>query len=332
MRVTRIKIVAPGIILNGQPMLNQLLARRVLIVLGKGGVGKTTLSAALALVAADSGARVLAMECDPRAPMAAGFGRQPAYDPVAITPKFSTMVLDGAHALEEYLGLVVPGRAILRAVFHSRLYQFFVQAAPGLKELMMLGKIYYEIRQKSAKQARWDLIILDAPASGQALSLLRMPTAARGTFGESIVGHEAHNIIRMLHDRRICAIAQVTTADSLALSETIETCEELHEMRLAPAAIFFNRLKTAEFDGADIGFLKRHGSMLRNEKQLGYLTELARHELERIAEQRAALARLRKEIAAPVIEVPELRGVSGDELAKEIASGLASAEATTALA
>ena len=58
------------------------------------------------------------------------------------------MVLEGRHALEEYLKLVIPARAVMRAVFASRLYQFFVNAAPGLKELMMLGKVYYEAERK----------------------------------------------------------------------------------------------------------------------------------------------------------------------------------------
>src|SRR5512137_3045317 len=95
-RPTRIEMQS-GHHVRGSSTLNQLLARRALIVLGKGGVGKSTLSAALAMVAADSGTRVLAMECDPRAPMASAFGRPPSFDPVEIMPNFSTMVLDGAH-------------------------------------------------------------------------------------------------------------------------------------------------------------------------------------------------------------------------------------------
>src|ERR1700733_9302449 len=115
-------------------MLNEILARRVLIVLGKGGVGKSTLSAAIAKLATLS---------------------------------------DGRAALEEYLRLVVPGRMLLKAVFASRLYQFFVKAAPGLRELMMLGKIYYEAGLDGAKPPARNIIVVDAPASGQAMSLLK---------------------------------------------------------------------------------------------------------------------------------------------------------------
>ena len=82
-------------------------------------------------------------------------------------------------------------------MFSSRLYQFFVQAAPGLKELMMLGKIYYEAERKLGGSNHWDLIVVDAPASGQALSILKMLTAAQQTFGDSVAGREAGNIHRM---------------------------------------------------------------------------------------------------------------------------------------
>src|SRR5579872_255076 len=223
-------------------MLNENLARRVLIVLGKGGVGKSTLSAALAKVATLSDYRALIMECDARAPLAAIFGIKPSFTPTQVAYNLDLMTLDGRAALEEYLRLVVPGRMLLKAVFASRIYQFFVQAAPGLRELMMLGKVFYDASKDDAKLPGRRIIIVDAPASGQAMSLLKMPAAALSTFGDSVVGKEARNIERMLRDRRNCAIVQVTTADSLSISETIETHVQLRKIHLAPAAVIFNRM------------------------------------------------------------------------------------------
>src|SRR5258707_12849183 len=159
-------------------MLNEILAHRVLIVLGKGGVGKSTLTAASVKVATISGDRALIMEPDSRAPLAATFGVTPSFAQTHVVHNLDLMTLDGGAALEEYLRLVVPGRMLLKAVFASRIYQFFVQAAPGLRELMMLGKVYYETERAPSDPLRHDLIVVDAPASGQALSLLKMPTAA----------------------------------------------------------------------------------------------------------------------------------------------------------
>ena len=304
-------------------MLNEILARRVLIVLGKGGVGKSTLSAAIAKLATLSGARALIMECDARAPLAATFGIAPSFAPAPVADNLALMTLDGRAALEEYLRLVVPGRMLLKAVFASRLYQFFVQAAPGLRELMMLGKIYYEAGLDGAKAPARQIIVVDAPASGQAMSLLKMPTAALATFGDSIVGKEARNISRMMRDRRNCAIVQVTTADSLSISETIETHAQLSSIHLAPAAVLFNRMPPAQFDTDDIAALtNRRGPHLRK-KDLDHLAELAKSELSRAVEARKALARIRTETAAPVLEVAEHSGLSGIELIDPIAADLA---------
>jgi anion-transporting ArsA/GET3 family ATPase len=218
---------------------------------------------------------------------------------------------------------VVPGRMLLKAVFASRLYQFFVQAAPGLRELMMLGKIYYEAGRDGAKPPARQIIVVDAPASGQAMSLLKMPTAARSTFGDSIVGKEASNISRMMRDRRNCAIVQVTTADSLSVSETIETHAQLSNIHLAPAAVLFNRMPPAEFVADDISALtNRRGPHLRK-KDLEHLAELAKSELSRAAEARKAIARIRTETGGPVLEIAEHGGLSGIELIDHIAAELA---------
>src|SRR5580658_10464289 len=304
-------------------MLNEILGRRVLIVLGKGGVGKSTLSAALAKVAILSGARALIMECDARAPLAATFGVASSFVPTQIAHNLDLMTLDGAPALEEYLRLVVPGRMLLKAVFASRIYQFFVQAAPGLRELMMLGKVFYDAGRTDPKPPPRSVIIVDAPASGQAMSLLKMPTAARSTFGDSVVGKEASNISKMLRDQRNCGIIQVTTADSLSISETIETHAQLSSIHLAPAAVLFNRMPPSEFDAGDISALtNRRGPHLRK-KDLEHLAELAKSELSRAAQARKALARIRTETDGPVFEIAEHSGLSGVALIDTIAGELA---------
>jgi arsenite/tail-anchored protein-transporting ATPase len=304
-------------------VLNDILSRRVLIVLGKGGVGKSTLSAALAKIATISDARALIMECDARAPIAATFGVASSLEPAQVAHNLDLMTLDGRAALEEYLRLVVPGRMLLKAVFASRIYQFFVQAAPGLRELMMLGKVYYEADSDGGKAAPPRIIVVDAPASGQAMSLLKMPTAARSTFGDSVVGKEASNISKMLRDRRNCAIIQVTTADSLSISETIETHAQLSNLNLAPAAVIFNRMPPSEFDAADISTLMNRDLPNVRKKNLEHLAELAKSELNRVSQARKAIAKIRAETAAPVLEIPEYGGLSGIELMDRIAAELA---------
>jgi len=304
-------------------MLKELLNHRALILLGKGGVGKTSAGAALALTAAQSGDRVLVMECDSHAPMTSLFGHKRSFEPVEVAPNLHLMCLDGRHSLEEYLRLVLPGRAVLNVVFSSRLYQYFVQAAPGLRELMMLGKLYYEVEQNPKSQALWSKVILDAPASGQALNLLKMPLAAHETFGESIVGREARNITRMLRDQGQCAIVQVTTPDSLSLTETLDTHAALGAIGLKVAAVILNRRNPASFASADIERFARNPRLRRRLKTMDHLCELARAELERASVSRHALAQLKERIQSPVIELAEHRGLAGLELVKELAAELA---------
>ncbi|HVA80327.1 MAG TPA: ArsA-related P-loop ATPase [Candidatus Binataceae bacterium] len=305
-------------------MLADLPDRRVIFLLGKGGVGKTTLAAALATARARAGTRTLLIEMDARAPMAAILGVKRSYAPVEAEPNLFAMLLDGGHALEEYLAIVVPGRVMLRAVFASRLYQFFVQAAPGLRELMALGKIYYESGRVEQGRKAWASIIIDAPSSGQALALLRMPAAARATFRTSVVGTQAANIGKWLRDRATCAVLEVTTADSLAMSEVLEMHATLEAMRLAPAGVLFNRITAADFDSADVTAMLGGDPKSTDAHARKHLEEVAHAEIVRARLERAALERIARETRISPIGVPELRGRNGRDLIDALASFLSS--------
>jgi len=303
-------------------MLTQLFERRLIVVLGKGGVGKSTTSAALAICAARQGIRTLLMETDSRAPVAGALGVERSFKSVPVRAGFSTMVLEGGHALDEYLALVLPARAVLKAVFASRLYQFFVQAAPGLRELMMLGKVCYELSPD--RHPRWDLVIIDAPASGQALSLLKMPTAARATFGTSVVGQEAEKIERTLHDRKVCAIVEVTTPETLAVSELLETQKALAAMDFPPATIFLNRAATTDFSASDVIQFARRAEATHGLRHLEQLMEAARAELARAAQTPRAHAKLARLSRSSIMEIPDFPGRDTETLVTHLASFFAS--------
>ncbi|HEY2104346.1 MAG TPA: ArsA family ATPase [Candidatus Binataceae bacterium] len=305
-------------------MLDQLLRRRVLILLGKGGVGKTTISAAIAWLAARRKGSTLAMECDQRAPLAALLGSRASFSPIVVSPGLSVMVLEGGHALEEYLRLVIPARAIFHAVASSKLYQYFVQAAPGVRELMMLGKIYYEAAIGKGGQPRWDTITFDAPSSGHALSLLRMPFAARETFGESLVGREANNIGALLRDPLRCGLIAVTTPEPMAIAETVETCAELSKLELPLAAVFLNRHNPTYFTAADVTRLKNSTAMRNRRAHAQYLCALASTGLSQEAETRRALRLLQSKVQCPIVPLPDFSNFSGPALMARIAAELGS--------
>jgi anion-transporting ArsA/GET3 family ATPase len=301
-------------------MFEDPVARRLIVVLGKGGVGKTTVSAALARIAAARGLRALAYECDAHAPMAARLAVASRYEPTATGAGHWVARLDGRHALEEYLRLVVPGRALLRAVFASRLYQFFVQAAPGLSELMMLGKVYYELERKPRGREAWDVIVVDSMASGQALALLKMPSAARETFGDSIVGREARNIAELLRDAARTAIVLVTTAEQLAVAETVETFGQLAALRMRPAAIVLNRHRAVEFDERDIERVAAPLPRPLRER----LDAIARAELARGRGAARALVELRRSTRADVVMAGDHPALAPAALVAQVAEELQS--------
>jgi anion-transporting ArsA/GET3 family ATPase len=309
-----------------------LLSRRVLILLGKGGVGKTTISAALAWLAARRTGRTLAMECDERAPLAELLGSHASYAPIVALPNLSVMVLEGSHSLEEYLRLVIPARAIFHAVSASKLYQYFVQAAPGLRELMMLGKIYYEAAIGHGGQPNWDTIIFDAPSSGHALALLRMPFAARDTFGESLVGREANNIGALLRDRAACGLVAVTTPEPMAITETIETCAELHALDFPVAAIFLNRHNPGAFTAADLSRLKNSPAMRIRREDARYIADVAAAGLAQMVETRKALRLLQSKVQCPIIGLPEFSNFSGAALLARIEAELSAEPRPTSAA
>jgi anion-transporting ArsA/GET3 family ATPase len=286
--------------------LAQFLSHRVCFVFGKGGAGKSIASSALAVRAAREGKRVILMECDPRAPAAEAFGVSASFEPVQASTNFRVMTLDGRHALEEYIRLVVPASAMLGAVFSSRVYEFFVNAAPGLRELMMLGKVYYESRKANDAPGAADLIIVDAFASGHALAILKMPEAARASFGESIVGREANNIAAMLSDRERCAFAIVTTAESLTVAETEDTARALAAIGHRADLILFNRFERVTYGTAQADELRAFSSSGIASADSGHLADIAQSGIARARECSEAIRQVRRQMRCPVIEIPEL--------------------------
>ena len=303
-------------------MIDELLRRRALIVVGKGGVGRTSVSGALAMLRADGPARVLAMEYDRLGALAAALGRKPGFDPAEVAPGLWTVVLDGAHQLEEYLATVVPSRTMLKAVVGSGAYRYFVEAAPGLRELIMIGKVYHELEYRPPSPP-WDLVVLDAPASGQALSVLGMPLTARETFSAGVVGRTADRVCALLRDPARCGVVLVTSPEPFAVSETLQTHAALGALGLNVAAVIFNRIRRPHFDAHALARLMRRPAARVAAPHLDVLGALAHAELRRAAGERHALALVRRRIDAPIIELAECRGVTGLALLRELARQLA---------
>jgi anion-transporting ArsA/GET3 family ATPase len=280
--------------------------------IGKGGVGKTTLATAFALAAARLGKTTLLIEFDGNTRAARLLGlpvdtqetglRQ--VDPVC--PTLSVLAVSGQAALEEYLRLSMPASRLLRLVFESQLYQYFVTAAPGLKELLMMGKVWHEAHKSNPdQQPVWDMVIVDTPATGHSLQYLNMPWAARETFQTGIVHRETERIMAFLSDPQSTAVHLVTTPEDLPVSETLEAYNTLVEDGKFPLGrLFINRMHTAGMSRTRLAKAQIAPRVPSHARQLSQQVLAWAHTQADLAHaQKAFLSKL-EQLPLPAIQLP----------------------------
>jgi anion-transporting ArsA/GET3 family ATPase len=203
--------------------------RRFLFVTGKGGVGKSLVSAALAARAARRGERTLWVEMT-EAPRGGQLfpGFEPRYELARIGDSLWGMNLRLQPAIEEYLAVAFKLPLITRLIARNTLFQVLTGALPGLDSLIPLGKLWYELRRRHGNRPYWNRIVLDAPATGHALAMLRFPQTALDMVRSGNVADRTREIDAILRDRSLTALIAVTTLDELPVDETRELLDQVH--------------------------------------------------------------------------------------------------------
>ncbi len=233
----------------------ELLDRRLLIVSGKGGVGKSTVASTLAWMAAARGKRTLLVELDTVASVSRMFGKSPGepYRETELSDNLAGFYLEGRSGLEEYLHLVLKSKRFVRRIVRSPIYQYFVNVAPGLKELMAVGKLW-DLEQKArpgTDRPRYDLIVVDTPATGHVLSYFQMPMTAANT-AKGFVRREAQKVADLLQDPERTAFNIVTTLAEMPVNEAIELYEKTRSrLQLPIGCLFVNQVLPPFFQGED---------------------------------------------------------------------------------
>ena len=280
-----------------------LLDRRLLIVTGKGGVGKSTVSAALALLAAREGKRVLVCEVNAQERVAPLLGASLAGARTReAAPRISTVNVTPHDAMREYGIMVLRFRSIYEAVFENRLVRYFLRVVPGLGELVMLGKILYEARSEEEGRPRWDLVIVDAPSTGHAVQLLRVPATLLQTVPAGPLRRDAEWMHAFLVDPARTAVAIVTLPEEMPVNEAIELDQQVRAvLGIHRVALFVNAMPVTRFTPEEAA---RVAAWADDPPPLGPAAEAAR--LQALRAQHAArdLARARAALDLPTAVLP----------------------------
>jgi anion-transporting ArsA/GET3 family ATPase len=203
-----------------------LLDRRLVVVTGKGGTGKTTVAAALGLAAAARGRRVLVAEVGLGEQVPALLAPQPepvGYAGRELRPGLVAMRIDPYEALAEYLGLQIGLRGLVRRVLENRAFRQLMDASPGWRELITLGKVWHLEQQRDARdRPRFDLLVVDAPATGHGLTFLDVPRVVGSAVRAGPLRKHASLVEEMIRDAHQTVLLPVALAEELPARETAE--------------------------------------------------------------------------------------------------------------
>ncbi len=314
-----------------------MLERKLVVVTGKGGVGKTTIAAALGLAAAERGLRTIVVELgDQRrlpALLAGVCPRVNGHPPeqvdagaeTALAENLWSVTIDPDRALLEWLqalGGRVPGRVLA----HSGTFQYFAAAAPGAKELVSMVKVWELTRGERWRRraGRYDLVVLDAPATGHALGLLHSPRTFGAIARVGPIFGQAERVRELLEDETRAGYLAVTQATEMAVGETLDLREGLRsQLEVELDATIVNATLPQRFDGPELARIARldGGETVKRSALLAAQTV---HERARV--QHNQIARLRRHggavhtvpfVFTPALDLDAIRRI-GRRLAERV--------------
>jgi anion-transporting ArsA/GET3 family ATPase len=222
--------------------IDELARRRFLFVTGKGGVGKTTVSAALALAIAARGKRVLVAMCNTKERLSAMLGTGPIEEQVAqVARGVSAVNITPDVALHEYGEMILKVKTLTSAVFDNKITRSFFRAVPGMAEWAMLGKAWFHTTEKHIDGGhRFDVVLLDAPATGHGLDMLRVPKVILEIVPPGILRRDAERAWEMFSDRTKSGVIAVTLGEELPVTETVELVRAIQDLKLPVLQLLVN--------------------------------------------------------------------------------------------
>lgn len=294
--------------MRGSPLSRFTLAdKRFVLVIGKGGVGKTTVCAAQALAMAAGGKRVLIAMCNAKERLSVMLG-VPAIGPdiVPVAQRVWAVNIQPEKALHEYGLIVLHSRALAKTMFDNRYARAFLRAVPGMQEWSMLGKAWWHTTERFADGSfKYDVVILDAPATGHGVDMLRVPRVILDVMPPGLLRRDAERAWALFRDPQTCGIVLVTIPEEMPTTETIELARSLDGMGLRAGTIIVNAVISPLFSPGERIALRRVGPLdvgdCGNAAVAAACDRAARESM-----QAESLSRLSRELDLPIAVLPLL--------------------------
>jgi anion-transporting ArsA/GET3 family ATPase len=288
--------------------MSSLLDKRLIVVTGKGGVGKTTVAAALGLAAARAGKRTIVAEVSEQERLSRLFGRRAlGHREGKLADGLHGISIDPNRAKEEWLRYQLRSSALAGLLGGSRIFQYLTAAAPGVDELVTIGKVWdlAQLERRVGGTRPYDLAIVDSPATGHGVALLRAPRTYAQIARVGPIAKQARSIHNFLANSRTTGVLAVALPEEMPVNETVDLRAGLRsEMGMDIHTTVVNAVLPDRFEDTDAKRLASLGGPLSDSARGAVATALSEHG--RASEQREQIERLRREGGGPLISLPFL--------------------------
>jgi anion-transporting ArsA/GET3 family ATPase len=300
-----------------------LLDKRLIFVTGKGGVGKSTIAVSLGLAAAQRGKRTIVCEIASQEQTSRFFKRaEVGFHEVELESNLWSISIDPDESMREYVLLQLKVRAMRDLLFRSRVFTYLTAATPGLKELVTIGKIWELSNRKVKKGREYDLVIVDAPATGQGIGFLQTPRTFANIARVGPIHSQAEELDRFITDQDATGTAIVSLPEEMPVNESANLEQQLREeIGVSVDRIYMNGLYPERFSAEEAE--KIDSATQDADGAVRGALRAAASEQRRAASQRAQLARLEERVSAPVKPLPFIfEPELGVEEARQLAAEL----------
>jgi len=286
-----------------------LADKRLILCVGKGGVGRSTVAAAIAGQLARAGKKVLLFEMNANDRFGNYFDKPTVgTDIVQLAPNLSAVNATPATALAEYGMMVLRWKSVYEMIFENRVTKAFIRAVPGMDDYAILGKVWFHTTETKWGKPVYDVVVFDMPASGHSYSMLRVPWVIVDTVPEGPLTRDAATVKQLLADPVRTAAVLVTLAEEMPVNEAIELEAKLSALGIVPQTVIANQIYPSHFPQGSpvtrvldtliadpstsppsvslLASLAAHGSLSRDRRLLNerYLSELRKRTKTPVAE------------------------------------------------